>query len=107
MLGITSPPPLSWKLSGLILGKVGGKLDKESLRTVKREEGEALAQRHGATFFEVSSKTRENVKEPFVDTVTKIVETPALMNGGVGVRRDAIITVNQQPRLTENGGCAC
>ena len=66
-----------------------------------------MAQRNGATYFEVSSKTRENVKDPFLDTVTKIIETPALMNGGVGVRRDAVVPVNQGQKFTEDSGCNC
>lgn len=107
-LPLPLPPPSSrdFRADGYG-GKVGGKLDKASGRTVKKEEGEALAQRNGATYFEVSSKTRENVKDPFLDTVTKIIETPALMNGGVGVRRDAVVPVNQGQKFTEDSGCNC
>ncbi|RPB05857.1 ras-domain-containing protein [Choiromyces venosus 120613-1] len=90
---------------------VGSKLDKStSSRIVKTEEGRTLAERFGASFYEVSSKTRENVKEPFVDTVTRIVETPELMNGGVGVRRAAatpaaVVTLNQKMLVKKSGCC--
>jgi len=80
---------------------VGSKLDKStSSRIVKTEEGQALADRYGAGFYEVSSKTRENVKEPFVDTVTRIVETPELMNGGVGARRAIATAASSTPVAT-------
>ena len=42
------------------------------------EEGEALAKRRGALFCEVSSKTRENVRKPFIEVVDRIVLSPQL-----------------------------
>lgn len=99
---------------GAIKCLVGSKLDKStSSRIVRTEEGRALADRYGASFYEVSSKTRENVKEPFVDTVTRIVETPELMNGGVGARRgtaataasSAVVTLNQRAPPKKSGCC--
>jgi len=99
---------------GAIKCLVGSKLDKStSSRIVRTEEGRALADRYGASFYEVSSKTRENVKEPFVDTVTRIVETPELMNGGVGARRgtaataasSAVVTLNQRVPPKKSGCC--
>lgn len=70
-------------IPGAVLYLVGSKLDKASThRTVKFEEGEALAERHGAGFCEVSSKTRENVRKPFVEVVEGIVSNPGLLSQG-------------------------
>ncbi|ORY72040.1 P-loop containing nucleoside triphosphate hydrolase protein [Pseudomassariella vexata] len=60
---------------------VGSKLDKVSSggRAISFDEGKAFAESHGAGFCEVSSKTRENVRKPFVDVVDRIVQTPQLL----------------------------
>ncbi|KAI5804027.1 ras-domain-containing protein [Peziza echinospora] len=65
---------------------VGSKKDKEASRAVKEEEGRELAERYGAGFVEVSSKTRENVRRPFVEVVDAVVDRP----GGVASKRDSV-----------------
>ncbi|KAK7757273.1 hypothetical protein SLS62_000822 [Diatrype stigma] len=57
------------------------KLDKATSggRVVSFEEGKAFAEAHGAGFCEVSSKTRENVRTPFVEVVDQIVQNPELL----------------------------
>lgn len=87
--------------------QVGSKIDRIGSRTVKREEGEALAKKYGATFYECSSKTRENIREPFVTTVDRIVDTPQLMDPALLGRRDG--TVALKPRTDEEiaSGCSC
>jgi Ras-related protein Rab-18 len=73
-------------------------------RAVTTAEGKALAHKFGAGFVEVSSKTRENVKMPFVDMVDRIVENPELMNS-TRRRREG---VNFEQGKNEGGGtCAC
>lgn len=67
-------------MPGAVMYLVGSKLDKASSRAVKYEEGEALAANHGSQFCEVSSKTRENVRQPFVEIVDEIVKNPQLLN---------------------------
>ncbi|OTA61160.1 ras-domain-containing protein [Hypoxylon sp. EC38] len=66
-----------------VLYLVGSKLDKAAAggRAVSYEEGKAFAESHGAGFCEVSSKTRENVRKPFVDVVDQIVQKPQLLSG--------------------------
>lgn len=64
--------------------KVGSKLDKATSaggggRVVSFEEGKAFAESHGAGFCEVSSKTRKNVRTPFVEVVDQIVQNPDLL----------------------------
>ncbi|KFY39405.1 hypothetical protein V494_04007 [Pseudogymnoascus sp. VKM F-4513 (FW-928)] len=67
-------------MPGTITYLVGSKLDKgASSRKVSVSEGEALASIHGAQFCEVSSKTRENVRKPFIEIVDTIVSTPGLV----------------------------
>jgi Ras-related protein Rab-18 len=51
-----------------------------SSRAVKYEEGQALADKHNSSFCEVSSKTRENVRKPFIEVVDQIVQSPNLMS---------------------------
>jgi len=49
----------------------GNKIDLEN-REVKKEEGEALAQKEGISFFEVSAKTEENIKNMFYNVVVEL-----------------------------------
>ena len=72
---------------GAVTYLVGAKLDREASRTVSKEEGEKLAGERGAVgWCEVSAKTRENVRRPFVECVGEIVKRPELMRnkGGRG-----------------------
>ncbi|KAI1190302.1 ras family-domain-containing protein [Nemania serpens] len=66
-----------------VLYLVGSKLDKVAAggRAVSFEEGKAFAEAQGASFCEISSKTRENVKRPFVEVVDQIVQKPQLIAG--------------------------
>ena len=66
-------------IPGAIMYLVGSKLDKAASRAVQHAEGEQLAARHGAGFCEASSKTRENVRKPFVEIVDRIVKSPQLL----------------------------
>ncbi|KAI9859383.1 MAG: hypothetical protein M1813_006720 [Trichoglossum hirsutum] len=77
-------------MPGVITYLVGSKLDKASSRSVKYEEGEALAQRHGSSFCEASAKTRENVRKPFVESVNQIVNNPQLMSASKRTERGTI-----------------
>lgn len=58
---------------------VGSKQDKEDKRSVRTTEAQALAERNGAGYCEVSAKTRKNVRQPFVEVVEKIVKSPELL----------------------------
>ncbi|RYO93844.1 hypothetical protein DL766_008883 [Monosporascus sp. MC13-8B] len=62
--------------------KVGSKLDKAASggRAVSFEEGKAFAEAQGIGFCEVSSKTRENVRTPFLEVVDQIVRKPELIS---------------------------
>ncbi|KAK7954853.1 hypothetical protein PG996_015656 [Apiospora saccharicola] len=68
-----------------ILYLVGSKLDKVASggRAVSYEEGQAFAEANGALFCEVSAKTKENIKRPFVEVVDQIVQKPDLLAGAV------------------------
>jgi Ras-related protein Rab-18 len=44
------------------------------------EEGKAFADAQGAGFCELSSKTRENIRRPFIEVVDRIVQTPNLLS---------------------------
>ncbi|KAH0538623.1 hypothetical protein FGG08_004824 [Glutinoglossum americanum] len=77
-------------MPGVVTYLVGSKLDKTTSRSVKFEEGEALAQRHGSSFCEVSAKTRENVRRPFIELVNQIVNSPQLMNASKRTERGTI-----------------
>ncbi|RYP57439.1 hypothetical protein DL770_010671 [Monosporascus sp. CRB-9-2] len=67
---------------GAVLYLVGSKLDKAASggRAVSFEEGKAFAEAHGIGFCEVSSKTRENVRTPFLEVVDQIIQKPELIS---------------------------
>lgn len=89
-------------IPGAITYLVGSKLDKASSRKVSFSEGEALAVIHGSQYCEVSSKTRENVRKPFVEIVDVIVSTPGLL----GQRRSGGITLGDAASRASSG-CSC
>lgn len=89
-------------MPGAIMYLVGSKMDKTSARVVKYEEGEALAKAHGAQFCEVSSKTRENVRKPFVEIVDEIVKHPELLSASS--RRGGTVSVTGE---SQGYGASC
>lgn len=93
-------------IPGAVMYLVGSKMDKASMhRTVTYEEGERLAESHGARFCEVSSKTRENVRKPFVEIVDDIVRKPGLVTAPS--RRGGTINVTGGGAADDGGACAC
>jgi len=87
---------------------VGSKSDKAAThRTVTYEEGLALATSHGCTFCEVSAKTKDNVKTPFLEVVDAIVKDPQLMNENASLRRGGTVQVSGQSDGLLGSGCAC
>jgi Ras-related protein Rab-18 len=90
-------------MQGAIMYLVGSKLDKTSSRAVGYEEGEVLAARHGSKFCEVSSKTRENVRKPFVEIVDQIVKNPQLLAGTS--RHSGTVAIGFSEGT--GSGCAC
>jgi Ras-related protein Rab-18 len=90
---------------GAILYLVGAKMDKNAVRMVKPEEGERMAKERGCQgFCEVSSKTRENVRKPFIEIVDAIVKKPELLNSGT---RKAGIAVGGGGNEGYGSGCSC
>ncbi|TLD25628.1 hypothetical protein PspLS_05785 [Pyricularia sp. CBS 133598] len=89
---------------------VGTKLDIAATnRAVSYEEGMALAQANGAQFCEASSKTRENVRKPFVDIVNHIVQEPVLLKK-VNASRNSLGTVKVNKANAQDASwlsCAC
>ncbi|KAG9247892.1 40S ribosomal protein s3ae [Calycina marina] len=84
---------------------VGSKLDKAAThRTVSYGEGKALAARHGCPFYEVSSKTKENVKKPFLDVVDAIVNDPQLLS--MNLRKGNTVQVSGENDAL-GSGCGC
>ena len=49
----------------------GNKIDLEN-REVKKEEGEELAKKEGISFFEVSAKTNDNIKNMFYNVIAEL-----------------------------------
>lgn len=75
------PPHLRKGTRLIPTAQVGCKLDKDASggRVVSREQGQAYADAQGAGFCEVSSKTRENVRRPFIEVVDRIAQKPELI----------------------------
>ena len=88
---------------GAVTYLVGAKLDKGAQRTVKSEEGEKMAEERGCVgFCEVSSKTRENVRKPFVEVVDAVVKKPELL--AAGARRGVTVSGGDEGF---GSGCSC
>lgn len=92
-------------MPGAIMYLVGSKLDKANNRTVQTEEGQRLADLHGCGFCEVSSKTRENVRRPFVEIVDSIVRDPKLLSASS--RRSGTVNVGVGGGEGWGTGCSC
>ncbi|XP_058077328.1 ras-related protein RABC2a-like isoform X1 [Magnolia sinica] len=84
---------------------VGNKVDRESERVVTREEGIALAQEYGCSFFECSAKTRENVEKCFEELALKILGVPSLLEEGSTVVKRNILKQKQEYTAAPNTGC--
>lgn len=93
-------------MPGAVLYLVGSKLDRGvgASRKVSFEEGMRLAERKGleGRFCEVSSKTRENVRKPFVEVVEAVVKRPELL--AMGKRKGVVLG---GVGGDAGGGCAC
>ena len=50
-------------------------------RQVSKEEGAALARKHGCLFVETSAKANVAVNQAFEELVQQILETPSLLSG--------------------------
>jgi len=92
-------------MPGAVMYLVGSKLDKASSRTVTYEEGEELARAHGSSFAEVSAKTRENVKKPFIEVVDQIVKKPHLMDNSARKVGGSVLLGNSNASALS--GCSC
>ena len=91
-------------MPGAIMYLVGSKMDKVGSRAVQYEEGEALAAQHGSQFCEASSKTRENVRKPFIEIVDEIVKNPQLLSAST--RRGGTVAVGGT-NDSAGSGCSC
>lgn len=91
-------------MPGTITYLVGSKLDKSASRKVSVSEGETLASIHGAQFCEVSSKTRENVRKPFIEIVDTIVSTPGLIEQ---TQRESNGITLRNAASQVSSGCPC
>ncbi len=98
---------LYWLWAADTSRQVGAKLDKAEAgnRAVSTAEGQALAQSHLALFCEVSSKTKENVRRPFVEIVDHIVQTPGLLDSGTMWGRGTVAM--ESPPQGMLSGCEC
>jgi small GTP-binding protein len=58
---------------------IGNKSDKETERTVSREEASEFARENGCLFLECSAKSNAFVREAFEELVRGVLETPSLV----------------------------
>ncbi|KAI8633134.1 ras family-domain-containing protein [Xylariaceae sp. FL1651] len=88
-----------------VLYLVGSKLDKVAAggRAVSFEEGKAFAESQGASFCEISSKTRENIRRPFVEVVDQIVQKPQLIAGTAAPSKITDLNLGG----LQSGPCSC
>ncbi|CAK7208655.1 hypothetical protein SCUCBS95973_000175 [Sporothrix curviconia] len=99
---------------------VGSKLDRAGTsRAVSVEEGAALAAKYNddsdgnALFFETSARTGENVRQPFIALVDRIVSSGAATAAGGRRAAAGTVSLNAPSSRTTDGGdgylpsCAC
>ena len=80
----------------------GNKIDI-SERQVKKEEGEALAQKEKIAFFEVSAKTGEGIKDMFYDSVADLLEVNGLLKvNGYDLDKKSLVKELLQENENEN-----
>ena len=73
---------------------IGNKTDLEDFREVSNEEGQQLAKRIGAMFWETSAKTGQNVHAAFEGICKKLDESDKLtLTPTSGVTKDRSLTV--------------
>ncbi|EER08646.1 RAS small GTpases RIC1/ypt1, putative [Perkinsus marinus ATCC 50983] len=72
---------------------VGNKADMAAKRKVSTEEGQALADKYGMTFFETSAKSGLNVEQAFRAIAERVCDSYDLLNG-------------IEPRVHNNGSVA-
>ncbi|WVZ04780.1 hypothetical protein V8G54_018126 [Vigna mungo] len=84
---------------------VGNKVDRDTERTVSREEGLALAKELGCLLVECSAKTRENVEQCFEELALKIMEAPSLLEEGSTAVKRSVLKQKQEPQASQNSGC--
>ena len=81
---------------------VGNKVDLSENRQVSKEEGKAFARQHGCLFIETSAKENIKVAQCFEELVTKMLETPQLVEDYGGGRG---INLRRQREEASGGGC--
>ncbi|KAI1491120.1 rab protein [Biscogniauxia mediterranea] len=92
-----------------VLYLVGSKLDKVAAggRAVSYEEGKAFADSQGAGFCEISSKTRENVRRPFIEVVDRIVQKPELLSSATSGPKSGNGALNLGMASSYSSACPC
>lgn len=92
-----------------IIMVVGNKTDKKE-RKVSLAEGQQLARDLQALYMEASAKTRVGVQAAFEELVRKVLDTPAVMEGGEGLhkrRQERINFDDHMQNNAENANAAC
>ncbi|GIQ89512.1 small GTPase superfamily, Rho type [Kipferlia bialata] len=84
------------KAEEVMLCLVGSKADMKAEREVTLEEGQAEADRLGATFMEVSAKEDTNIDELFRMIATSLVD-----------REEDGLDINQNDSGLDGTGCGC
>ena len=71
------------KIDGLQMYLIGSKIDLESERKIPTEAGKGVAEKIGMDFFEISSKSGENVKETMLYIIKKEFKLPNDFSGEI------------------------
>jgi Ras-related protein Rab-5C len=85
----------------MLIVVVGNKCDLTKQRVVSVEEGQAMAEKHGATYFEVSAKAGTNITELFKSVVEMLPECVSRKNS------DAARLNSIDDTKKKKGKCAC
>eukprot|EP01068_Selenidium_serpulae_P014858 Selendium_serpulae@DN6152_c0_g1_i5.p2 len=84
---------------------IANKVDKVN-HMVSKQEAECFARDHSMLFIETSAKTKEGISHAFTELVSKILETPVLLQHTAPLGRSNVAVDDDGD--DENGnGCSC
>jgi GTPase SAR1 family protein len=90
-----------------ILFVVGNKMDLVEERTVKTDEGEAVARDLRAIYFEVSAKSGRGIEELFVRVAEESVKKLNEDGGATGPPASAVTLKSDTSDQGKKKGCGC
>ena len=94
------------KNDGLQMILIGNKIDLENERKISKEQGREFAEKNAMDFFEVSTKTGENVNEAMLFIIKKALGKPNDFSGEI-IMDEKNINQKKNNNQKKKGCCNC